>query len=58
MTNRGAEVFNTGDIAGSEAIFRDEGGAALTELQQTQSAVNEALAAFHQARDDLEEALR
>ena len=58
MTDRGADVFNNGDVAGSEVIFRDEGSVALEELRRTQATVNEALAAFHDARDELEEAVR
>jgi hypothetical protein len=58
MTNRGADVFNNGDVGGSEAIYRDEGGPLLEELRTTQAAVNAAMATLHSARDELEEALR
>jgi hypothetical protein len=58
QVNRGATVYNAGDTRGSEAIFQNEVSTTLTELTRRQEEVRAALAALHDARDDLEEVLQ
>jgi hypothetical protein len=57
-SNRGADVWNTGDLAGSEDIYRGDVASALNELSVRQDELRAALAALHAARDELEGVLR
>ena len=56
--DRGADLYNAGDIAGAEALYRGEAAAGLAELRQRNQELQTALTAYHDAYDDLEEALR
>ena len=56
--DRAVDVYNAGNTAASEAIFRNEGAATLQELQASQDVLHTAQTAVHGARDQLEEDLR